>query len=159
MAAMYPMRKPSKRHYHPTMSTVLDNIENQFSAGLKRDLVRARRLYCCVGHFNLRSRGLVCGKNEKLTGDQVAESGKTVIRHCRLLRGMTRTPKDEVKDGLHQRAELMIDMKSADRHRKQLAIKKECNTINLSFFEYAHKEFFNLAISPGSCTESLGGEN
>ena len=103
------------------MPQIFDNIENQFAAGLGEHLANANRVDYCVGYFNLRGWGMVCDGINELTGASVSENGKDVLRYCRLLVGMSKTPKEELLEGLSDPDDILMDNEKANRYRKRLA--------------------------------------
>ena len=106
------------------MPKIFDNIENEFSVGLSEHLRAASRVDYCVGYFNLRGWKMVCDNISNLRGAVVNENGKDVVRHCRLLIGMTRAPKEELKEEFADvdPEELLIDNEKASKYKKKLAI-------------------------------------
>jgi len=106
------------------MPKIFDNIENEFSVGLSEHLCAASRVDYCVGYFNLRGWKMVCDNISNLRGAAVNENGKDVVRYCRLLIGMIKTPKEELRDEFADADsdDLLIDTEKANRYKKKLAI-------------------------------------
>jgi superfamily II DNA or RNA helicase len=104
-----------------SMPKIYDNIENQFSVGLAEHLANASRVDYCVGYFNLRGWNMVCDAVNKLPGAMIKEKDSSFYRHCRLLIGMTKTPREELLDEFSDPDELLMDNEKANRYRKKLA--------------------------------------
>jgi superfamily II DNA or RNA helicase len=102
------------------MPKIFDNIENQFSVGLSDHMANASRVDFCVGYFNLRGWGLVCDSVNKLTGGMVLENGNNVQRYCRLLVGMTKTPREELLERYSETDGISHGFAMASRYRKKL---------------------------------------
>ena len=80
------------------MPKIYDNIENDFSSGLKEHLKSAFRVDYCVGYFNIRGWKSVADEIDKLQGAEVRENNLTFKRCCRLLLGMFKTPFEIIED-------------------------------------------------------------
>ena len=103
------------------MPKIYDNMENQFATGLCEHLANANRVDYCVGYFNLRGWSMACDGINTLAGATVNEHGNNVLRYCRLLIGMTKTPKDELLEEFSDPDDLLMDNEKANRYRKKLA--------------------------------------
>lgn len=81
------------------MARIYDNIESKFAEGLQGIVtnVGVKRVYFCVGYFNLRGWGLVVDQVDMLTGDYVYEGDKRLFRKCRLLIGMHRPAEELIR--------------------------------------------------------------
>lgn len=109
------------------MPTIYDNItkESEFATGLKQQMESAVRLDCCVGYFNLRGWDRIREEIDKLPGALVRETTgiyeeKEFHRHCRILVGMTSSPKDELLQALSNPAGVHVDNKMIVRQRTKL---------------------------------------
>ncbi len=102
------------------MPTIYDNIGQKFADGLMQHLNIAKRVDYCVGYFNIRGWKTVCKDIDNLEGMEVSEDGKKVIRYCRLLVGMTKTPFESIIDSLDPDGEL-IDNEKASKIKRKLA--------------------------------------
>lgn len=108
------------------MPTIYDNIsqESLFETGLKSQLENALRLDCCVGYFNLRGWDKIRDEIEKLPGATVKEriryDEQEFHRHCRILIGMTSSPKDELINYLANPDGIQVDNKTMNRQRAKL---------------------------------------
>ncbi|MDR1741074.1 MAG: phospholipase D-like domain-containing protein [Synergistaceae bacterium] len=103
------------------MPTIYDNIEHQFSDGFSKHMDGACRLDCCVGYFNLRGWGMAFDAVDKLTGASVQEGEQRPLRYCRLLVGMTKTPREEIIEEFSDPDDLRIDGAKANMRRRDLA--------------------------------------
>jgi len=103
------------------MPKIYDNMENKFSIGLSEHITNATRVDYCVGYFNLRGWKMVCDGINKLAGDNVIEKDNTVFRYCRLLVGMTKTPREELFEQFSNPENILMDNDKANRYRKKLA--------------------------------------
>ena len=74
------------------MSSIYDNIEQPLLPELQAYLKQAYQAYFCVGYFNLRGWGQIDADIEQFEGGD----GKT----CRLIVGMYRLPKEELRQTL-----------------------------------------------------------
>lgn len=74
------------------MSSIYDNIEQPLLPELQAYLKQAYRADCCVGYFNLRGWQQIDGDIEQFEGGD----GQS----CRLLVGMYRLPKEELRESL-----------------------------------------------------------
>jgi len=64
---------------------------------------------------------MVCDSINELPGSIVRERNTDVLRHCRLLIGMTKTPKEELLEKFTDAEDLLMDNEKANRYRKRLA--------------------------------------
>jgi len=103
------------------MSKIYDNIENRFSEGLLEHSAGATRVDYCVGYFNLRGWKEVGDRIQELIGEETLESGSRVMRYCRLIVGMTKTPAQELQEEFSNPADLLVDTERANQYRKRLA--------------------------------------
>ena len=103
------------------MPKIFDNIEKRFADGLSEHLAVANRVDYCVGYFNLRGWRVVCDKIDMLSGSSVKEGNINVLRYCRLLVGMTKSPREELLDEFSNPDDLLMDNEKANRYRKKLA--------------------------------------
>ncbi|MEM6424995.1 MAG: SNF2-related protein, partial [Cyanobacteria bacterium P01_D01_bin.128] len=96
------------------MPRIFDNIDLQLLETLKDTLSQANRADFCVGYFNLRGWRLIDPTIEQLAGGDGAR--------CRLLIGMQRLPKDDLRRNLAIIKEnKRIDQGEALRLRKLMA--------------------------------------
>ncbi|MDR2199565.1 MAG: phospholipase D-like domain-containing protein [Deltaproteobacteria bacterium] len=103
------------------MPQIYDNIDNYFKDGLFKHLSNSKRVDYCVGYFNLRAWNMVSREIDQLIGEEIRENGKKIVRFCRLLVGMTKTPKEEIKEDFIDPEYLLMDNEKANRYRKLLA--------------------------------------
>jgi len=103
------------------MPNIYDNIENRFADGLLKHSAGATRVDYCVGYFNLRGWKVVSDSIQELIGEKVVEGQSHVMRYCRLLIGMTKTPAQELQEEFLDPNDLMVDTTKANRYRKRLA--------------------------------------
>jgi ribosomal protein L21 len=104
------------------MPKIYDNIQKQFSEGLVGHLQTAKRVDYCAGYFNLRGWRTVSNGVDALNGAVVVENNKEIMRYCRLLVGMGKTPKQEIVEEFADPTRLSIDNQRANEMRKRLAI-------------------------------------
>lgn len=108
------------------MPTIYDNIneESKFATGLKKQMEHAIRLDCCVGYFNLRGWDRIRDEIDRLPGAIVRESvnyeENDVHRYCRILVGMTSSPKEELLNSLANPDGILVDNKMIARQRAKL---------------------------------------
>ncbi|MBQ9466718.1 MAG: helicase [Muribaculaceae bacterium] len=104
------------------MALIYDNIEQQFSVGLKNFISEngVKRVDFCVGYFNLRGWNLVMNEVEALPGDWVDERGERVHRVCRLLIGMHQ-PQDELTRWLYDGRDHTVDSNFAREQKLKIA--------------------------------------
>lgn len=86
------MHQPKTLLWVKSMSSIYDNIEQPILPELQHYLKQAYRADFCVGYFNLRGWRQIDADIEKFEGGE----GKT----CRLLVGMYRLPKEELRRAL-----------------------------------------------------------
>jgi len=103
------------------MPKIYDNINQNFSEGLIGHLQGANRVDYCAGYFNLRGWKAVCADIDKLPGAVVREGNTDRTRYCRLLVGMSKTPKQEIIEEFASPDVLLIDNQRANEIRKKLA--------------------------------------
>jgi len=104
------------------MPKIYDNINQNFSEGLIGHLQGANRVDYCAGYFNLRGWKAVCADIDKLPGSVVREENTDHTRYCRLLVGMSKTPKQEIIEEFATPDVLSIDNQRANEIRKKLAV-------------------------------------
>ena len=104
------------------MPIIFDNIENKFADGLSRHIDSANRVDYCVGYFNLRGWRMMSDKIDVLSGANVREGNTDILRYCRLMVGMTKSPREELFDEFTDPDDLRVDNDKANRSRKKLAI-------------------------------------
>lgn len=104
------------------MPKIYDNIHMNFSDGILEHLSSAVRVDYCAGYFNLRGWKTVCDAVSRLPGGIVSEANNTeTLRFCRLLVGMTKTPREELLEQFAGPEDLIMDNDKASKYRKQLA--------------------------------------
>jgi superfamily II DNA or RNA helicase len=103
------------------MPNIFDNINAKFEEGLRTHIEGADRVDYCVGYFNLRGWKSVSDKVDELHGATVREGDTEEKRYCRLLVGMSLTPKQELREEFGDPDEYAIDNDKASRCRKKLA--------------------------------------
>lgn len=105
------------------MPRIFDNIEQSLLPALRQTLEVADRADFCVGYFNLRGWKQIDTLIDRWAGG----SG----RCCRLLVGMQRLPKDELRDalsigskdeGIDNQTALRLKRKLAEEFREQLTV-------------------------------------
>lgn len=103
------------------MPKIYDNIQRKFSEGLVGHLRTANRVDYCAGYFNLRGWKTVSNDVDTLTGAVVQEDNHDYTRYCRLLVGMSKTPKQEIIEEFADPERLAVDNQRANEMRKKLA--------------------------------------
>lgn len=109
------------------MARIFDNIEEQFTDGL-RDIVNepgVKRVDFCVGYFNLRGWDLIKDSIDNIPGENVYEqdaNGNDIRKHrvCRLLIGMHR-PDEELIRSLYSRKTTLTDAEYIQRSLRRIA--------------------------------------
>lgn len=71
-----------------------------------------------MGYFNIRGWKTVCDEVDQLEGLEVTENGKKMLRYCRLLVGMTKTPYDTLVDALNPDGNIVDNEKAAKMKRR-----------------------------------------
>lgn len=104
------------------MPKIYDNIELKFSDGLKQHLAQAQRIDYCAGYFNIRGWNIVCDQIDDLAGMEVLEGETSVVRYCRVLVGMTKTPFETILEELNCKDGGIVDQKKANNLKKRLAL-------------------------------------
>jgi superfamily II DNA or RNA helicase len=104
------------------MPKIYDNIQTKFSEGLVSHLQTASRVDYCAGYFILRGWKSVADGVDTLYGAEVHEKGIPLMRYCRLLVGMSRTPKQEIIEEFVDSDRLSFDNQRANDMKKKLAI-------------------------------------
>ncbi len=96
------------------MPRIFDNIDNSLLPALRDTLVLADRADFCVGYFNLRGWKQI---------DELVERWSGGPGHCcRLLVGMQRLPKEDLRDALSVlKSEHPIDNQTAIHQKRQVA--------------------------------------
>lgn len=101
------------------MPKIYDNINISLEEGLNRTLNKAKRADFCIGYFNLRGWQKIADKIEHLEGDYLPEEYDDDEKyHCRLLIGMQKMPKDELKAFFAE--EKRMDNKTASELKKKI---------------------------------------
>ena len=96
------------------MPRIFDNIEQDLLPALRETLAVSERADFCVGYFNLRGWGKLCGYIDKWAGG----GGNC----CRLLVGMQKLPQDQIREAMSLLEDSSaIDAKKIVQLRKQLA--------------------------------------
>jgi superfamily II DNA or RNA helicase len=103
------------------MPKIYDNIQLKFADGLAGHLQTAKRVDYCVGYFNLRGWSVATNGIDNLTGGMVYEGDEERLRYCRLLVGMTKTPRQEIVETFADPERLMMDNARAKGMRLRLA--------------------------------------
>lgn len=118
------------------MPKIFDNIENHLTLGLNDVLSVSKRADFCVGYFNLRGWKEVVGNVDNLSGMEVKEGEKEIVRYCRLLVGMQKSPKEiliesfiqDEKDTIDNAEALKIKKRLAEEFKEQLTIGTPTNS-------------------------------
>ncbi|MDO9585129.1 MAG: phospholipase D-like domain-containing protein, partial [Syntrophales bacterium] len=95
------------------MPKIFDNIENNFLKGLRDTLEVSHRADFCVGYFNLRGWRQIADMVDRWPGCEKD--------CCRLLVGMQKLPVDTLRAYFSKSEPEVIDLKTANRIKKQLA--------------------------------------
>jgi len=107
------------------MARIYDNIDITFEQGLK-DIISNQgvtHVDFCVGYFNLRGWEIIANEIDRLTGEYVFEGDERILRHCRLLIGMHRPPKEVIEELYPYSAETKsVDSEIAQRARRKIAV-------------------------------------
>lgn len=115
------------------MPKIYDNIVNHLVNGLNESLQHSKRTDFCVGYFYLSGWKQVADKIDLLEGDIVPEGNCEVLRYCRLLVGMSKTPLETIKESFAKRVD-GVDMQQGDippLKRKLAQLFKEQLTIGI----------------------------
>ncbi|MCK5743072.1 MAG: NgoFVII family restriction endonuclease [Chlorobi bacterium] len=92
------------------MPNIFDNIEKHLKEGLLNTLSEAKRADFCVGYFNLRGWDIVLNHINKLEGDHLPDEVEDDSKYYgRVIIGMQRHPKDEVRDSYLAPSQNLID--------------------------------------------------
>lgn len=105
------------------MARIYDNIETQFSEGLRGIISNAgvKSVDFCVGYFNLRGWGIVVDEVEQLEGDYVYEGDDRIFRTCRLMIGMHRPPEDIIRQLYSSFKNQSIDAEEVKKCKRKIA--------------------------------------
>ncbi len=104
------------------MPTIYDNIEKHLDVGLNRTLENKTRADFCIGYFNLRGWKLISEMVNKLQGDFLPEEFEDENKYySRVLVGMQKLPKDEIRDFLSENNQKRLDNKETKLLIKKIA--------------------------------------
>lgn len=106
------------------MARIYDNINNQFTDGLKTFITEpgATRVDFCVGYFNLRGWDFIDEIIDQLPGEDIYEECENATKHrtCRLLVGM-HPRQDDILRQLYGSGVKRIDAESINKYKYQIA--------------------------------------